>query len=1168
MTLQLSLLVAAVLLEVAANFAANAGAGSSLVRWMQRIAGPALIVLLVGLILGNAVVVWLENPRSQRPTWDRARSPYPGLSAFGERDAAVFFGREAQVAELVRRLHTVGAQPAARFVCLTGASGCGKSSLVHAGVVPRLRTHRWHIFPVITPAGEPLGRLASLAGSLGGGQRSVVLRQLQSQEGSLARLVSGWRARTGNRYGRVLLVLDQLEELVTLSGPAERRLFLDRVAEALAADGRLWVLATLRVGFLPELLDTPHAELFASPVALGALRRAELVAAIEQPARLAGLSFEAGLVADIVEDTGTPDALPLLAYLLQELYLAAGPALTATRQTYQELGGVAGALSRQADAAFGELRVHHDPDAILSALLRLVAMDGNEPTRRHLPLAELTDQERAIVQVFIDARLLTSDASDAQPYVQVAHEALFRRWAPLRQEAATRAEALKRRTELERWASDWVASGRSPDYLLPGQRLALAGQWLEAMTSAGQDTPEGRALVDASRRRDTAFLHRVSESVGQYALANVDRFPELAILLTTAALTECPPTPLAARALMGALAFSHLDAVLSGHTDAVRGVAWSPDRRQVATASRDGTARIWDVATATVVRVLRGHSDMTEAVAWSTDASHLATAGRDGTIRVWSAATGQQITVLQCPDFARGVAWSPDGTWLAGTSRDRTVRIWNTHTWRPQMSLTGHGGDVWGVAWSPDGTRLATASHDRTVIVWDVIAALPALTLRGHVEFVEAVAWSPDGQWIATGSGDHTARVWNAATGRQHQTVSGLPDPVWSVAWTPDSRQLVLACGDGTARIWDLARCQQVADLRGHDHTAWTVAVSPDGQQVLTGSADGTARVWSMHPKGAEQALLVAQPSPVTALAVARTGLIAAASIDGRVWRINPDTTPAGNTAFDAPVTAVAFAPGTTALAVALQDASIHVLHPDGQATMLHGEVEYESLVFSPDGGRLAAGGKDSSIHLWDLRAGTSAGRLRGHSDWTGALAWSPSGRYLASGSDDRTIRIWDMENPADTKVLAGHQNYVDGLSWAPDEASLASCSADWTVRIWYLATNKPPSILTGHERRVRAVAWSPHGDLLATGSDDHTVRVWHRDDPDFHGEVIGVHRDSVTAIAWTSDAHVITGSADAAVRKWATTIDLRALTDTARDRVFRSLTPDERRAHLLPASE
>jgi len=139
---------------------------------------------------------------------------------------------------------------------------------------------------------------------------------------------------------------------VTLSGPAERELFLGVVARALAADRRLWVVATLREEFLPELLGTTQAAMFAAPVVLGVMRPAELVAAIERLAAMAGMALEAGLVADVVEDTGTVDALPLLAYLLQELYLAAGPGGVASREAYGALGGVAGALARQADAVF------------------------------------------------------------------------------------------------------------------------------------------------------------------------------------------------------------------------------------------------------------------------------------------------------------------------------------------------------------------------------------------------------------------------------------------------------------------------------------------------------------------------------------------------------------------------------------------------------------------------------------------------------------------------------------------------------------------------------------------------------------------------------------------------------------------------------------------------
>ncbi|WP_236145542.1 WD40 repeat domain-containing protein [Verrucosispora sp. SN26_14.1] len=358
---------------------------------------------------------------------------------------------------------------------------------------------------------------------------------------------------------------------------------------------------------------------------------------------------------------------------------------------------MSGALGRQADEVIAEVRRDSSTDDVLAALLRLVAMEGTEPTRRRVPLRELSDDQRRMVTVFTDARLLTTDVIDGEPYVQVAHEALFRQWVPLRQQVQARAEQLRRRTELERWAADWVHAGRSADYLLTGDRLALAGQWLEAMESAGQDSPTARALVNASRSRDTAFLHRVSETIGQFALGNVDRYPELAVLLTSAALAQCPPTPVARRALMAALAFSHTEAVLTGHTDAVRGVAWSPDGTHLATASRDGTARVWHTDTGTVVRVLRGHTGMVEAVDWSPDAGRLATASRDGTIRIWEATTGDTVTVLPGGDIARAVTWSPEGTQLAASSRDRTVRVWDTSTWQLTTQLVGHEGDVWGL---------------------------------------------------------------------------------------------------------------------------------------------------------------------------------------------------------------------------------------------------------------------------------------------------------------------------------------------------------------------------------------------------------------------------------------------------------------------------------------
>jgi hypothetical protein len=290
--LQVSVLVSASLLEVAANFAAS-DLQSGTVRFLVHFAMPAVVVLLLLLVAGNVMVFRMENPGADRPAWDPQLVPYPGLSAFSETDASVYFGRDAQIAELIRRLHAVDASAADRFVCVTGASGSGKSSLVHAGVIPRLRSRRWSVLPVVVPAGEPLTRLAAAFAEHAQTGSTAISERIRSDDFTPV-------AAQGGRFGRVLLVLDQLEELVTLSGPAERELFLAAVARALAADRRLWVLATLRVEFLPELLGSGQARLFASPAALGAMRPAELVAVVEGPAALAGMALEQGLVADVV----------------------------------------------------------------------------------------------------------------------------------------------------------------------------------------------------------------------------------------------------------------------------------------------------------------------------------------------------------------------------------------------------------------------------------------------------------------------------------------------------------------------------------------------------------------------------------------------------------------------------------------------------------------------------------------------------------------------------------------------------------------------------------------------------------------------------------------------------------------------------------------------------
>ena len=1170
--LQILLVVVASMLGIVTNYATNAQNIPFYLELLQQAAVPGIAVLIVILIIGHVVMYRLETPAPPRRFWDRTRTPYPGLDAFTEDEAAVFFGRDAQVTELVRRLQQSPERPEDRFIALVGASGSGKSSLVQAGVIPRLRERRWTVLPVSTPGTNPFGALAHALARIDGTQdEAAILRRLRRSPQALPALLREMRSRQGRRFSRTLLVIDQLEELLTLAGDRDRASFLDALAQALTQDSRLWVIGTVRIEFLRDLLETEQAELFQSPVAIGAIGRPQLIQAIQQPGELVGMTFAPGLVETIVDDAGTSDALPLLAYLLQELYFAVGPGATVTLDRYRALGGVVGALSRQADQALAELREEDGAESVFAVLLKFVTVEGQEATRRRVSLADLTAAERRVVDAFVDARLLVTDSDNGQPYAHVAHEALFRQWPPLRQEVETRAEQLRQRAELERWAVDWHRSGRSDDYLLTGERLALAQRWLAALEESGQGSEAVRELVDVSLRRDLAFLRRVSEGIGRYVLANAERYPELSILLSLAALGECAATPAAQRALMAALAFSHVRTVLTGHTDTVRNLAWSPDGARIATASRDGTARIFDATSGHCERALTGHGAMVEMVAWSPDAARIATASRDQTIRVWEVATGEQLRVLTgASDVVRGVAWSPNGRQIAGASRDLVVRVWDSHTGELQHALRGHRDNVLGIGWSPDGRRLATASHDRTVTVWDVEAGASALVLQGHTDFVEGLAWSPDGQSIASSSGDHTIRIWDSETGRQRLLIRGHADQVWNVAWSPDGRKIASVSTDRTARIFDAHDAEPLAVLRGHDDTVWGVTWSPDGTRIATGSEDGTARIWDVQPRGAEAVLLTGHGQKVNQVAWSPDDQrVATASADRmtRVWDATTGELLSTLNGHSDRVWTVAWAPNGTRLVTGSQDGTARIWTDSRHLVLAHEGSAVEAVTWSPDGSRVATGGHDRTVRIWDVDSATQLAELTGHQDWIVSATWSPSGRMIATTSDDRTCRIWDIGAGEQLTVLRGHENWVDDVSWSSDERHVVTASADWTARIWEVATGRQVAVLRGHEGRVRAVAWSPDGTRIATGSDDCTVRVW---DAATRQElaVAGVHQDKVTSVAWSSDGRsLLTGSFDGTARIWPADPDFDRLQARARNRVFRTLTEEERRSHLLPPS-
>ncbi|MGE4168377.1 MAG: hypothetical protein AB7E68_02420, partial [Candidatus Babeliales bacterium] len=183
-----------------------------------------------------------------------------------------------------------------------------------------------------------------------------------------------------------------------------------------------------------------------------------------------------------------------------------------------------------------------------------------------------------------------------------------------------------------------------------------------------------------------------------------------------------------------------------------------------------------------LLQTLTGHTDSVFSVAWSPDGTKLASGSWDKTIKIWNAQTGTELqTLTGHTGFVHSVAWSPDGTKLASGSYDKTIKIWDAQTGTELQTLTGHTTYIQSVAWSPDGTKLASGSYDKTIKIWDAQTGTELQTLTGHTDWVISVAWSPDGTKLASAADDNTIKIWDAQTGTELQTLTGHSNSVHSV---------------------------------------------------------------------------------------------------------------------------------------------------------------------------------------------------------------------------------------------------------------------------------------------------------------------------------------------------------------------------------------------------
>jgi WD40 repeat protein/class 3 adenylate cyclase len=1117
--------------------------------------------------------------------------PYKGLEPFQPDDADLFFGREELVVELVGRLEE------APLLAVVGPSGSGKSSLVRAGMVPRLELAT----TVFTPGEHPLDALRAAGES-------------------------------------ELLVVDQFEEVFTLCrDDDERRVFIE--ALLVLVDRGTRVILALRADFYGHCATYPKlaAALEEYQALLGPMREEELRRAIERPAQRAGLVLEPGFVEGILRDVvGEPGALPLLSHCLLETWKRrSGRMLTLIG--YLQSGGVQGAVAKTAETIYRDALTPEQQRLARNIFLRLTELgESTEDTRRRVSLAEILPRTDAadveeVLRLLTNARLITV----GEGTVEVAHEALIRHWPTLRAWLDEDREGRLVHRRLTEAAQEWEALGRDPGAVYRAGRLAAATEWAaqhddelnelerEFLSSSraaelGEiETTKRRNrrlrilvaalavfLVGAAALGAVAFLQkgaadeqtRVAQSreIASTALEQLERDQQLSLLLAIEA-HERAPTAEAEAAVRRALVNSHLRRVLpvgpGPPGDIVVDV--SPDGKVIAFGALDGTVQLWDRASGKRLAVLgrpRGSKARTEgppaapSVSFSPDGKRLfagqepgriwsvpdgrlvtrldragefahwtpdgrsvlteaaggallwnavtgavraefRVAGRDdaladmsddgrlvavgGTtpgVRVFRVSTGQEVAVVEGSLFLFG-SFSPNGRRLVTEAADGGVRVFDVAARRTVRIVKPGPQAARNATLSRDGTRLLTGHSDGSAYIWDVRTGRRLQDLSGHEGAIIAVSFSPDGKLALTSSEDSTARLWDAATGRVLAVLAGHGGPVPTAMFTPDGRSVVTASGD--VRVWEVGG-GAAAVLRGHQDAVYWGEFSPDGRSIISGGPDGTVRLWDVATRSQKSVLPLKPPVPGADFHVR-----ASFSADGRLAVTGGAAFPGG--------------PGEiVADAIRIWDLA------SGRVRTELPQDSPSASALSPDGKRLATGGEDGVLRIWDAAKRTvletsKVGQMIWGVEWTrdgskvvaltaaGAThlfdattlqkihAFGPEeggellipqspelsrdSSLVASGHGDRTARVWELATGRPVAELP-HAGPVFDVSFSPDRRFLVTASGD-APTIWDLESLRPLVQLFGHTGGVITIDFSPDGSSILSGGEDRSIRIW-----------------------------------------------------------------------------
>ena len=1105
-----------------------------------------------------------QNPAVRSPNWLSLGGippcPYRGLFAFKEQDADLFFGREQFVSELVTKVSQNS------FVAVVGASGSGKSSVVFAGLIPQLRqlgNSNWQII-TLRPGNNPLAATADAFNQASLCQisenhlraKSTALLEIIETIVAQSSVSSVTQTPTSGEYvpllyqhqgtiavtqptqnrrftKRLLVVIDQFEELFTITSATDRQLYLQSLVAAVNHAPAFSLVITLRADFYGAALAyRPLSDLLQNAVYnLSAMSPSELERAIALPAQKMEIGFEQGLVTKLIESVKQQSGrLPLLEFTLTQLWSKQHHGWL-THQAFAEIGGVQSALANHAEAVYSQLdRLSRAKmPQIMTQLIQLG--EGSEVTRRLATKDEVRPENWDLVSYLADARLVMTNRNPAtgQETVEIVHEALINSWGRFKQWLKIDEDFRRWQQRLRRAIAQWQNSNYDKGALLRGKTLIDAQYWLEKRAADLSDSDRNFIVKSTQlqqqeqarekRRRQITLSSLLSglvlailltgiagwqwQSSAVNEILSMSKYAKLlsttnrgfdGLLESLKAAHKVKTTALAKQnsevqqSVVTALqetvyGVRERDRIVVGDS-AINSLSFSPDGSLFASGNGNGKLAIWH-SDGTLQKAVDTQQQTINQVAFNPIDATIATAGQDGTVKIWSdrGKLAQTIKTLQGQVF--DISYSPQGQTLASAGQDGTVKIWSLNG-KLQQTIKGHSSSILALAYSNNGQTIATAGEDGTVKIWNLQGEL-LQTLDDYQRAVIAVAFSPDDGILAASSEDGTMKFWSLDGTLLHTMAE--ENVVHNISFTPDGRTIVSGGGDTTVKLWNSDYSLRKT-FTGHTDGVLGLALSPDGNSIVSASADGTIKVWQLDTELAKTLLL-----------------------------------------HDASIYQAVFSPDNSLIATASGDRDVKLWNTEG--TLLHtlkGHTDaVHGVAFSPDGNLITTASWDNTVKLWQTN-GTLLNTFRGHTDRVYMAVFSPDGTMIASASSDRTIKLWRLDGTL-IKTLTGHQDVVHGVSFSSDGQAIASASHDRTIKLWN-TQGKLLNTLTGHSNWVHGVTISPNGKAIASASHDQTVKLWN-----LEGELLKTivgHTDKVLGVAFSHDGNILASSSrDGTIKLW-----------------------------------